>query len=162
MSVLKIISGGQTGADQGGLNAAIKLGLEHGGWCPKGRRSEKGPIDSKYKLQEHPSSQYPPRTEANVKDSDATVIFSKQIPMGAGSKLTLRLCHEHKKPVCWLTMVSSGSDVQVLKTFLANHSIEVLNVAGSRESKWPGISSYVESVLSAAISGRDIALTSLV
>ena len=33
----KIISGGQTGADQAALDAAIKLGIPHGGWIPKGR-----------------------------------------------------------------------------------------------------------------------------
>ena len=73
---LKIISGGQTGADRAALEFAIKQGIPHGGWCPKGRRSEDGQIDAKYQLQETPSSNYLQRTEWNVRDSDGTVIFS--------------------------------------------------------------------------------------
>lgn len=33
----KIVSGGQTGVDRGGLEAASSLGLSYGGWIPKGR-----------------------------------------------------------------------------------------------------------------------------
>ena len=39
---MKIISGGQTGVDRGALDAAIALGLDHGGWCPLGRLAEDG------------------------------------------------------------------------------------------------------------------------
>ena len=46
--ITKIVSGGQSGADQGGLDAAIELGIPHGGWCPKGRKSEDGVIPDKY------------------------------------------------------------------------------------------------------------------
>jgi hypothetical protein len=56
---LTIVSGGQTGADRAGLDWAIKNGIEHGGWCPKGRRAEDGPIDAKYQLQKAPSGDYP-------------------------------------------------------------------------------------------------------
>ena len=31
---LKIVSGGQTGADRGGLLAAMDLGIDWGGWAP--------------------------------------------------------------------------------------------------------------------------------
>jgi hypothetical protein len=47
--IRKIISGGQTGADQAALDAAIKLGIPHGGWIPKGRLTEKGTLPDKYK-----------------------------------------------------------------------------------------------------------------
>lgn len=46
----KVISGGQTGADTAGLDWAIKNEIVHGGWCPKGRKSESGRIDQKYLL----------------------------------------------------------------------------------------------------------------
>jgi hypothetical protein len=48
----KIISDGQTGADRAALDAAIDLGIPHGGWVPKGRLAEDGPISDKYHLQE--------------------------------------------------------------------------------------------------------------
>lgn len=85
----KILCGGQTGADGAGLEWAIMNGITHGGWCPKGRRSELGPIDAKYHLQETSSSNYLQRTEWNVRDSDGTVIFSLAEHLTSGSLKTL-------------------------------------------------------------------------
>ena len=48
----KTISGGQTGADRAGLDFALKFYMPHGGWIPKGRITEKGPLPDKYQLQE--------------------------------------------------------------------------------------------------------------
>ena len=82
MPITKIVSGGQTGVDQAGLEAAIYCKIPHGGWCPKGRKSEYGKIPSKYELQETSSSSYLVRTEANVVDSDATLIITPGRPSG--------------------------------------------------------------------------------
>jgi hypothetical protein len=49
---LKIISGGQTGADRAALDWAIEHGIPHGGWCPAGRKAEDGTIDPRYQLKE--------------------------------------------------------------------------------------------------------------
>src|SRR5687768_1765349 len=73
---LKIISGGQTGADRAALDFAIAHGLGHGGWCPRGRRAEDGPIPDRYRLRETAEADYAVRTRENVMDSDATLIFS--------------------------------------------------------------------------------------
>ena len=78
----KIISGGQTGADRAALDFAIKYFIPHGGWIPKGRLTEEGRLDDKYKLKEMPTGSYPARTEKNVKDSDGTLIFSRGKPTG--------------------------------------------------------------------------------
>ena len=75
-SLKKIISGGQTGVDRAALDFAIEHDIPYGGWCPKGRKAEDGPIGSRYLLKETPTSTYPQRTEWNVRDSDGTVIFS--------------------------------------------------------------------------------------
>src|SRR5208283_1924431 len=69
-TVERVISGGQTGADRGGLDAAIDLGLSHGGFCPKGRRAEDGTIPKRYKLEETASADYADRTRKNVKTAD--------------------------------------------------------------------------------------------
>ena len=73
MKSITIVSGGQTGADRAALDWALAHGVECGGWCPKGRKAEDGPIDAKYPLKETSSSSYLQRTEWNVRDSDATV-----------------------------------------------------------------------------------------
>ncbi|MDM8542637.1 putative molybdenum carrier protein [Desulfococcaceae bacterium HSG9] len=72
----KIVSGGQTGADQGALDAAISLGIDHGGWLPKGRKTENGALPSNYNLKEMDSAHYAKRTLQNVIDSDGTLIIS--------------------------------------------------------------------------------------
>jgi hypothetical protein len=89
--ILKIISGGQTGADRAALDFAIKHRISHGGWCPKGRRSEDGTIPSQYQLQETPSTNYLQRTEWNVRDSDGTVIFSISEHLTGGSSVRLAI-----------------------------------------------------------------------
>ena len=95
--IAKIISGGQTGADRGGLHAAIEAGVRHGGWCPKGRKAEDGVIPAKYRLVEHESADYVARTEANVIDSHCTVVFALGKPTG-GSKKTVALAEKHQRP----------------------------------------------------------------
>ena len=72
----KIISGGQTGADRAALDFAIKHKIPHGGWVPKGRIAEDGPLPKRYKLTEMPTSNCQKRTEQNVIGSDGTVIIS--------------------------------------------------------------------------------------
>jgi hypothetical protein len=98
MHISKIVSGGQTGADRGGWEAAIYCSLPYGGWIPQGRKAEDGIIPAKYSgLQETGSSDYPSRTEANVVDSDATLVFTYGTPTG-GSKQTVELALKHKRP----------------------------------------------------------------
>ncbi len=61
----KIISGGQTGADQVGLDFAIGTGLKHGGYFPRAARQRNGRIDDRYNLVELSTSSYPARTRSN-------------------------------------------------------------------------------------------------
>ena len=82
---LRIISGGQTGADRAALDWAIEHGIPHGGWCPLGRKAEDGRIDGRYQLNETPSSSYVLRTERNVRDSDGTVVLSISAVLTGGA-----------------------------------------------------------------------------
>lgn len=63
--IKKLISGGQTGADRAALDVAIPFKTPHGGWIPKGRKAEDGPLSDKYQLQEMSTGSYPKRTEPN-------------------------------------------------------------------------------------------------
>ena len=136
----KIISGGQTGADVARLDVAIKHGIPHGGAIPKGRLTEDGVLSEKYNLEEMTTKSYPKRTEKNVVDSDGTVIFTHEKLTG-GSLLTQKNAILHGKPVIHLDMakVTATGGVDLLKDFIRENSIEVLNVAGSRGSKDPEI-----------------------
>ena len=136
MNIKKIISGGQTGADQAGLDVAIKHNILHGGAIPLGRMTENGVLDSKYNLQEMTTKSYPKRTEKNVVDSDGTVILSHGKLTG-GSLLTRKKAISHGKPILHLDMSKMSVDeaVGLLMAFVDENGIEVLNVAGSRASK---------------------------
>ena len=95
--VEKIISGGQTGVDRAALDVALAMGIDCGGWCPKGRRAEDGSIPSRYPLAETASPAYSQRTKRNVRDSDATLILARGQPRG-GTLLTKRTAVELGKP----------------------------------------------------------------
>ena len=137
----KIISGGQTGADRAALDAAIRLGIPHGGWIPKGRIAEDGPLAAKYKLSEMPTDSYPERTEKNVLESDGTLIVSHGTPTG-GTEYTRKMVLRHGKQMLHidLTLYGNVMDAASLVTdWIAMHNIEILNVAGPRASKDPRI-----------------------
>ena len=149
--ITKIVSGGQSGADQGGLDAAIELGIPHGGWCPKGRKSEDGAIPDKYNLVETKSGDYRVRTEQNVVDSDATVVFTYG-PASGGSALTVRIAGKHQRPCLNIDLCESRDDqviAQEIVNWLSRASLAnpVLNVAGSRGSGAPGIQERVKAVM---------------
>ncbi len=149
---LKIISGGQTGVDRAALDAAIALGLPHGGWCPKGRRSENGRIPRKYRLKETPSANYPARTARNVRDSDATLVLIRGEPKG-GTAFTIFLARQHGMPHLVVRVGGTGSTAKIRRWFGAN-KIRVLNVAGPRESQKRGIYEQALTVLHLAFAHR--------
>ena len=139
MQVERMVSGGQTGVDRGALDAAIALGIPHGGWCPLGRIAEDGTIPAKYELQETLSPDYPIRTEQNVIDSDGTLILYRGRLIG-GTELTRRLCIKHRRPVITVDLSAAKSkDFRRVRRWLHGHEIRVLNTAGPRESSSPGI-----------------------
>lgn len=150
--VEKIISGGQTGVDQAGLDFAIEKGIPHGGYVPRGRKSEAGPIPAKYTMIEHRSEAYPPRTEANVLEADATVVFTSGLLNNErGCLLTVNICRLRKKPFVVISLTEDDSvGVDRLKGLL-NAGVKVLNVAGPRGSHQPDVAK-VKRILAGAIS----------
>jgi hypothetical protein len=144
----KIISGGQTGADQGGLYGALDADLPTGGWIPHGFVTEQGPMPdlARFGLVETVSSDYPERTERNVKESDGTVIFNVAARGSKGSALTQRYCEKHGKPVLTFKAFSPG-DVELVLGFIDRFNVKTLNVAGNRETSHPGIQKHVRKII---------------
>lgn len=162
MRIAKVISGGQTGADRAALDAAIAAEIPHGGWCPRGRIAEDGRIADRYQLRETSSNGYPERTRMNVADADATLIlfFSGHRVRGeltGGTRLTEKIATGivgfAVKPC--LSIDPASSDPAIVTSWLTRNLAGVrrwergatglvldsliLNVAGPRESKQPGI-----------------------
>lgn len=134
---MKIISGGQSGVDRAALDVAMEMGFRCGGWCPKGRRAEDGPIDEKYPLRETSWEGYPQRTEWNVRDSDGTLILTLTEP-DRGTALTVKTARKKKKPHLEADPADSAEIERVLR-WIRDFEIETLNVAGPRESSCKGI-----------------------
>ncbi len=148
----KIISGGQTGADRGALDAAISLGIAHGGWLPKGRKTENGALPSGYNLKETDSGHYASRTQQNVLDSDGTLIISHGRLTG-GSALTRALAQQHLRPCLHANMSrwSVATAAHQIVQWIKHHHISVLNVAGPRASSDARIYAVTTDVLKAVV-----------
>jgi hypothetical protein len=161
LHAITILSGGQTGADRAALDFAIEHGIQHGGWCPRGRIAEDGPISSRYSLCETPSRRYSQRTEWNVRDSDATVVFTITPSVSGGTSLTLACARRFGKPSLHISrdaLAASQGHAEPaataalrLQAFLKVHDIRMLNVAGPRGSQEPEIADFVRLVLQLAL-----------
>ena len=132
---IKIISGGQTGVDRGALDAALKLGIECGGWCPEGRLAEDGVIPDHYPVKELPGGGCPARTRQNVKDSDATLIIYWG-ELSGGTEKTLEYCLEEGKPYKLVDAMLASEDegAGAVTGFIGSNDISILNIAGPRAS----------------------------
>jgi len=131
----KIISGGQTGVDRAGLDAAMEAGIAVGGSCPRGRLAEDGPIPSKYPLTEMDECSYSARTEQNVVDSDGTLVLNLD-GLSGGTAETVKFAAKHTRP-CLLLKLEDDPQPEAVLRWLGERGIRVLNVAGPRESKSP-------------------------
>jgi hypothetical protein len=151
---ITIVSGGQTGADRAALDFAIDHDMPHGGWCPRGRPAEDGLIPPRYQLKETASRKYSQRTEWNVRDSDATVVFSVGPNPAGGTALTLAVARRLGKPCLHLCrQTSSVAEAAArLLSFLDDHQVDRLNIAGPRASQEPDVAAFVRDVLQAALS----------
>jgi predicted Rossmann fold nucleotide-binding protein DprA/Smf involved in DNA uptake len=131
-----IISGGQTGVDRAAFDFALENGIEISGFVPKNRRAEDGAISARYpNLAETATQNYAERTELNVQNSDATLIFSHG-KLGGGSLLTKKFARRHRKPFLHIDFLEFSIEGAAEKTrqWLALINCERLNIAGPRAS----------------------------
>lgn len=150
----KLISGGQTGVDRGALDAALSRGFPCGGWCPKGRRAEDGPIPPRYPLAELASANYLARTRRNVDDSDATLILAPGALSG-GTRATEKYARKTGKPclVIDLNDVAAERSLNAIREWLKQEAVGILNVAGPRESSCPGIAVKAAALVATLLDG---------
>jgi len=161
--IRKLVSGGQTGVDRAALDFAIEHDIPYGGWVPRNGRAEDMPnppgLLAVYpKLREHSSREWAPRTEANIVNSNATlIVLDESRPMGPGTKLTIHLAEKHSKPLLQID-INDADARRRMEQFLEQFDTDqehyaradadiALNVAGSRESSLPGIYEAAKRVL---------------
>jgi Circularly permutated YpsA SLOG family len=135
---VKIISGGQTGVDRAALDVALKRKIDCGGWCPAGRLDEIGRIPDRYPLKELQHGGFTERTLQNVKDSDGTVILYS-VQLSGGTEQTVRFCVEQERPhqLIDASKISTEEAARSIANLVRKHKIDILNVAGPRQSEWP-------------------------
>jgi hypothetical protein len=147
---VKIISGAQTGVDRAALDAALKHRIDCGGWCPAGRLDEFGRIPDRYPVNELEGGGFTERTLQNVKDSDGTVIIYSG-KLSGGTEQTVRFCLEQQRPHQLLdaSKIPAEEAARLIAGFVRNHKVDILNVAGPRESEWPEGYDYAYRALEA-------------
>ncbi|MGC1322602.1 MAG: putative molybdenum carrier protein [Candidatus Udaeobacter sp.] len=150
MKALKIISGGQTGVDRAALDVALRHGIECGGWCPAGRLDEFGKIPDHYPIRELQGGDFTERTLQNVKDSDGTVVIYP-VKLRGGTEQTVRFCLELKRPheLIDASKISAEGAAKLIGYFVDKNKINILNVAGPRQSEWPEGYSYASRAMNA-------------
>ena len=153
LPIQKIVSGGQTGVDRAALDVAIFLEISHGGWCPRGRLAEDGAIPDVYQLRETVTEEYSTRTRQNVIDSDGTLIIYEG-KMSGGTAYTLSFARKMKRPVLAIRLEDRIAKIGDVKTWLRENNVQVLNVAGPRESSRPGIGKNAGRLLLAILDGQ--------
>jgi hypothetical protein len=145
---VKIISGGQTGVDRAALDVALKHGIECDGWCPAGRLDEFGRIPDQYPVQELEAGGFSGRTFQNVKDSDGTIIIYPS-KLSGGTQQTVRFCVELRRPYQLIDALKLSEEdaARLIADFVCKNKIDILNVAGPRQSEWAEGYEYATSAL---------------
>jgi hypothetical protein len=149
---VKIISGGQTGVDRAALDVALKHRIDCGGWCPAGRFDELGRIPDRYPLKELEQGGFTERTLQNVKDSEGTVIIYSR-KLSGGTEQTVRFCVEQQRPhqLIDASKISTAKAAASIADLVRKHKIDILNVAGPRQSEWPEGYDYAFRALEAFV-----------
>jgi hypothetical protein len=176
---LKIISGGQTGVDRAALDVALNHGIECDGWCPAGRLDELGRIPDRYPVKELKEGGYAERTLQNVKDSDGTVIIYFDQLRG-GTEYTLACCKQLHRPYQLIdaAKITVQDAAKLIDRFVSrlrdprglarlrrsapagsvvdlvrDDKIDILNIAGPRQSEWPEAHDYAFNMLDIFLTG---------
>jgi hypothetical protein len=134
--IRKIISGGQAGAERAALDVAMALGISHGGWIPKGRLTETGPLPDKYHLKQMPSPGYPECAEQNIIRSDATLIVYRGKLSGTSTQ-AIAYAVRHQKECLHIDLNTHRGfpAAQMIQSWIVENDIETLNIAGPRASE---------------------------
>jgi Circularly permutated YpsA SLOG family len=143
IDILKIISGGQTGVDRAALDVALKYRVKCGGWCPAGRLDESGKIPDRYPLKELKKGGPEERTLRNVQESKGTIVIYFH-ELSGGTAYTVGCCIEDGQPYRLIDAAKySPEDAATLMvSFVYDNEIDILNIAGPRETEWVGGYAY--------------------
>lgn len=149
--IRKIISGGQTGVELAALDIAIKLGISFGGWTPRGKRNEDGPLPAPYGLQETASIGALEALEKNVGASDGTLLISRGMKTDrTRSAVQAALKRQRQFLHVDLAQYALFEAASLAASWMSQQLIKVIYVTGPLASEDPGIYQQTRKVLEAA------------
>lgn len=146
ISVTTIVANGLAGAGSASLDWAIDRGLKHSGWCGKWP-TRKSANQSQYDLNETPSRGYLQSLAANVRDSDATIVFTLNPTI---SQLVLHAMNVASVEVKPFLHFRPGVHPKWIASFIARNQVRALHIVGPRETMEPGIGEFVTQSLDLA------------
>lgn len=149
----RIVSDGQSGVARGALDAAIGLGISHGGHCAVERIADDGPLDAKYTV--HPiSGGFGERVAKNIQHSQGTLLvtFCAESAMDGRTKHARNLAKLKRKAMVHLQMPNSALDISpktvvAVRAWFKRCSIRILHMTGPLESREPGIARVTKELL---------------
>ena len=147
----KIISGGQTGVELAALDVAIRLGIAHGGWAPRGLRNEEGPIPDTYDIGEVTALGFQRAMETNIIQSDGTLLVTRGVKNPETRfAVETTLKHHHQLLHIDLSQHSGFEAASLVSSWLNMQQIQVVFVTGPAHSQDSGVYSQVKKILETA------------
>lgn len=143
---ISIITSSRIGADRAALDWALANEMPHGGWCPAGMLAGDEPLDPKYRLKETATEAPLESVESNVRDSDATVVFTLGPKATGPAQKAVSYSKKQKKPVLHVHRAVLGASERVVE-FLDKHYIRRLHVTGTAETEEAGVGGFVTMTL---------------
>jgi Circularly permutated YpsA SLOG family/Domain of unknown function (DUF6794) len=159
--IKKIVSSGQTLAGRAGLDVAIELGIQHGGWTSMGRRAQDRELFSRYNLQETGNIGFSQSAELNILESDGTLILTHGRPKG-GSQPIQQVSKKHHRPCLYIDLneIGEAKAVQIIAAWIEARKMKTLNVTGLRGDKDPEIHEATKRILITVFSGPPLHILS--
>jgi hypothetical protein len=147
----KIIASGRTGVELAGLDVAVKLGLAHGGWTPRGRRNEEGPLPERYGLTEVPALGFKHAMKQNIMDSDGTLLVTRgRKTVETRFAVETTLSHQHQLLHLDLGQYSSFEAASLASSWISLQRIKVLFITGPSADLEPSLYGQTKKVLETA------------
>ncbi|MDZ4403495.1 putative molybdenum carrier protein [Prosthecobacter sp.] len=138
---LVILSGAQMGVERAALDWALKYELPHGGWCPQGVLSAAEPIDPRYKLKEGATDSLLEAITSNVRDAEATLVFTLATKAAGMAQKALSNAKKQKKPVLHVHRGILGVSEKIV-AFIDKYYIRRLHITGSLDTDEAGVSDW--------------------
>jgi hypothetical protein len=137
----RIVSDGQSGVARGALDAAIALGVSHGGHCAAERLADDGPLDARYEVHAIKGG-FGERVAKNIQHSHGTLLvtFCAETQMDGRTKHARDLSKLRRRAMVHLQMPNSALDisdktVRAVRHWLKRCSIRILHVTGRSERR---------------------------